>query len=137
MVLLPEYIYSLSVTERATLPVIELETVIIVCSLAIFSVTEMKKPKSQCESKVWLLEIPTTMEWLDFQAQLNIQISDTLYPKAVKIDYSKFEATYTIPCHVQNALPLFAPTDFSYLLKNAIKAKDPSIKIIVVETGPQ
>ena len=97
----------------------------------------MKKPKSRRESKARLLEIPTTMEWLDFQARLNIQISDMLYPKTAKIDYSKFEATYTIPRHVPNALPLFAPTDFSYLLKNAIKAKDPSVKIIVVETGPQ
>ena len=107
------------------------------CSLAIYSVTEMKKPKSQREPKAWLLEIPATMEWLDFQAQLNIQISDMLYPKAAEIDYSKFEATYTIPRHVPNALPLFAPTDFSYLLKYAIKAKDPSVKIIVAETGPQ
>jgi hypothetical protein len=95
----------------------------------------MKKPKSRRESKVRLLEILATMEWLEFQAQLNAQISDALYP-AAEIDYSKFEATYTIPRHVPNALPLLASTDYAYLLKNAMKAKGPAVKIVIVETGP-
>jgi hypothetical protein len=109
----------------------------IACSLAIFSAAEMKKPKTRRECKARLLEVPSTMEWADFQAQLNVQISDTLYPTATVIDYSKFETTYTIPRHVPNALPLLALADYTYLVKNAMKLRDPAIKIIIVETGMQ
>jgi hypothetical protein len=97
----------------------------------------MKKPRLCWESRARLLQVPATLEWLDFQAQLNVQISNALYPKAAKVEYSRFKATYTIPRLVLNALPLLAPSDYDYLLKNALKAKDPSVKIVIVETGPQ
>jgi hypothetical protein len=129
--------YSLSFAEKPASSVIELKMVVIACSLAIFSATEMEKLRSHWESRAQLLQIPATLEWLDFQAQLHVQISDMLYPNAAKINYSKFEPTYTIPHHVPNALPLLSSLDYDYLLKNAMKVKDPSGKIIIVETGPQ
>ena len=89
------------------------------------------------ESKAQLLQIPSTLEWLDFQGRLNVQISDMLHSKVAVVDYSKFNATYTIPCHVPNALPLLASSNYNYLLKNVVKVKDPSAKIVVIETGPQ
>ena len=106
-------------------------------SLAIFSAAEMKKPEPRRESKVQLLEIPATMEWVVFQMRLNVLIANALYPTVAKIDYSKYEATYTIPRLVPNPLPLLASADYMYLLKNATKAKDPAVKIVVIETGPQ
>ena len=52
-------------------------------------------------------------------------------------NYSNFEATYTIPCHVPNTLPLLASSNYTYLLKNATKSKDPTVKIIIIETHMQ
>lgn len=106
-------------------------------SLAIFSAAEMKKPKPRRESKVRLLEVPAMMEWVVFQMRLNVLIANTLYPTVAKIDYSKYEATYTIPRLVPSPLPLLSSADYMYLLKNATKAKDPAVKIVIVETGPQ
>lgn len=111
--------------------------VVIACSLAIFSIAEMKKPKSRRSPKVRLLETLATMEWVDFRTQLDLQIRDTLYPGAIEVNYSNFEATYTIPRHVPNALPLLASSDYTYLLKNATKSKDPTVKIIIIETRMQ
>ncbi|KAH9986222.1 hypothetical protein BJV77DRAFT_935229, partial [Russula vinacea] len=110
-------------------------------SLAIFSAAEMKKPKPCCKSKVQLLEVPAMTEWVVFQMQLNVLIANTLYPTVAKIDYSKYEATYTIPNLIPPPLflmlPLLSSADYMYLLKNATKAKDPAVKIVIVETGPQ
>jgi hypothetical protein len=133
---LPASIFSLPFTGKAS-PVVEPEVVVIACSLAIFPAAEMKKPKTRREAKVRLLETRASMDWVDFRTQLDLQIRDTLYPGAMEIVYSKFEATYTIPRHVPNALPLLASSDYSYLLKNAMKAKDPTVKIVIIETGPQ
>jgi hypothetical protein len=133
---------SLSFTGKAASPVINPKTVVIVCSLAIISTAEMKKPKSHRETKARLLETPASIEWVDFQAWLYYLIRDTLYPRAgateiLQFDFSLFEATYTIPRHVLNALPLLASADYAYLLKNAMKVKDPSVKIVIIEKSRQ
>jgi hypothetical protein len=39
--------------------------------------------------------------------------------------------------YVPHALPLSSTSDYDYLLKNAMKTKEPSVKIIIVETGRQ
>lgn len=60
-----------------------------------------------------------------FWTQFDLQIQDTVYPGTIELVYSKFEATYTIPCHVPNALLLLASSNYSYLLKNASKERIP------------
>ncbi|TFK35642.1 hypothetical protein BDQ12DRAFT_611582, partial [Crucibulum laeve] len=65
---------------------------------------------------------------------LHIQTADALYPKLPTVNFTFFEATFTIPRLVTNPLPLATPTDYEFLLKNACKMKsDPSVKIIITE----
>ena len=121
---MPAYFLLTPLTGKAALPVVDLKTIVIACSLAIFSAAEMKKPKARRESKVRLLEIPAMMEWVDFRMQLNARISDTLYPTAFNLDYSKFEATYTIPRLVPNALPLLASSDYDNVASCSPEVQD-------------
>jgi len=59
-------------------------------------INEMKKPKTQHKAKTSLLELSNSLEWPDFVSQLQIEISNTLYPTLAVIDYSVFKITFSI-----------------------------------------
>ena len=97
-------------------------------------INEMKKPKTQHKAKTSLLELSNSLEWPDFVSQLQIEISNTLYPTLAVIDYSVFKITFSIWSHVTNPLPLTNEDRYKYMIRNAMKIKkDPSVKIIVTE----
>ena len=98
------------------------------------SIDKMKKPKTQCKAKTSLLKLSNSLEWPDFESQLQIEISNTLYPTLAVIDYSVFEITLSIRSHVTDPLPLTNEDHYKYMIRNAVKIKkDPSVKIIVTE----
>ena len=98
------------------------------------SVDEMKKAKTRCKVKTSLLKLSNSFDWADFQSQLQIEISNTLYPTLTVIDYAVFKITFSIRSHVTNPLPLTNENCYKFMIRNAMKIKkDPSVKIIVTE----
>ena len=97
-------------------------------------VDEMKKAKTQRKAKTSLLELSNSLDWADFQSQLQIEISNTLYPTLAVINYAVFEITFSIRSHVTDPLPLTNENRYKFMIRNAMKIKkDPSVKIIVTE----
>ena len=97
-------------------------------------VDEMKKEKTQCKAKTSLLKLSNSLDWADFQSQLQIEISNTLYPTLAVIDYTVFEITFSIQSHVTDPLPLKNENRYKFMIRNAMNIKkDPSVKIIVTE----
>ncbi|KAG6847329.1 hypothetical protein H0H93_008788, partial [Arthromyces matolae] len=112
--------------------------ILITYNITLFSHEQMKIPKTRREPNARFLEAESNLEWVDFRAQLYVQISNALFPDVVAPDFSKLDIKFSIVRHAPLPLPLVSANDYNHLLKMVSKCKtDPSVRIHVIETQPQ
>jgi hypothetical protein len=121
-------------TDAPTLPAAP-PVVKIVYNVSILSATELKKKKNARQPLSCFTELASDLEWVDVKDNILILIIDAL--NLPNSSYDDHDVLFSVPRYVPNSLPLKSDTDYSHLLKNAIKAKnDPSAKILVTQKTP-
>jgi hypothetical protein len=101
-------------------------------NMSTLSTAEMKKKKNARQPLSHFIELASDMEWMDVKDKLLILIIDALNLESSS--YNDHNILFTVPRYVPGNLPLKSDTDYSYLVKNAMKAKtDPSVKIFVTQ----
>jgi hypothetical protein len=68
---------------------------------------------------------------VDVKAHLKITICNQLFLQDAVVEDDYFEMTWCIPCIVTNALSLHTVANYQQLVKKALKAKEPGVKILV------
>ena len=103
-------------------------------NLSILTTSELSKPKNKREAKSRYFTLMSTAHWDEFTTYWEMEIRKALTKHNVVIHNETYEATFSIPRHVSDALPLESEQDFKHLLKNTLKIKnDLSAKIFVHE----
>jgi hypothetical protein len=100
-------------------------------TISTFSLEELKKPVTRRKPKSRLIELSSDLEWMDVKAHLKITICNHLFPQDAVVKDDHFEMTWCIPRIVTNALSLHTVADYQQLVKKALKAKEPGVKILV------
>ena len=112
---------------------IEKEVPKISYTISTFSLEELKKPVTRRKPKSRLIDLSSELEWVDVKAHLKIAICNQLFPQDAVVEDDRFEMTWCIPRIVTNALSLHTVADYEQLVKKALKAKEPGVKILVDE----
>ena len=63
------------------------------------------------------------------KAQVMACISDTLHPQI--IDFNDYNITFSVPRQSASGLPLQNPSDYTFLMEHATRAKDPFVNLII------
>ena len=112
---------------------IEKEVPKISYTISTFSLEELKKPVTRRKPKSRLIDLSSDLEWVDVKAHLKIEICNQLFPQDAVVEDDRFEMTWCIPRIVTNALSLHTVADYQQLVKAALKAKEPGVKVLVDE----
>ncbi|KAF8224090.1 hypothetical protein L208DRAFT_1313391, partial [Tricholoma matsutake] len=67
------------------------------------------------------------------KAQVMVKINSILKP--LTIAYNDYNIMFTIPCYSPHPMPLHSEEKYTYLVEHALKAKSPSVKIIIEAKG--
>jgi len=102
-------------------------------TISTFSLEELKKPVTHRKPRSRLIDLSSDLEWVDVKAHLKIVICDQLFPQEAVVEDNCYEMTWCIPHIVTNALSLYTVADYQQLVKNALKGKEPGVKILVDE----
>ena len=102
-------------------------------TISMFSLEELKKPVTRHKPKSHLIDLSSNLEWVDVKAHLKIAICNQLFPQDAIVEDDRFEMTWFIPGIVTNALSLHTVANYQQLVKKALKAKEPGVKILVDE----
>lgn len=111
----------------------EQEVLKISYTILTFSLEELKKPVTHHKPKSHLIDLSNDLEWVDVKAHSKIVICDQLFPQEAIVEDNCYEMTWCIPCIVTNALSLHTVADYQQFVKNALKGKEPGVKILVDE----
>lgn len=102
-------------------------------TISTFSLEELKKPATRRKPKSCLIDLSSDLEWVDVKAQLKIAICDLLFPQLAVVEDARYDMTWCIPRIVTNPLFLHSVANYQQLVKKALKAKEPNVKILVDE----
>jgi hypothetical protein len=64
-----------------------------------FSLEELRKPLTGCKAKSHLIELSSTLEWIDMCSVVRGAICDLLFPEQAVVDNNRYEMTW---CMVRN-----------------------------------
>jgi hypothetical protein len=113
----------------------DVETRKITYNLAIFSLAELAKPQARREPVARFFVLLSNLEWPDIYAQLKIKAGDVLYIGQASIADDAYDMTFCIARHVSNPLPLSCVADYKYLVENALRQQQPTVKVIIKATA--
>lgn len=77
------------------------------------SLEELKKPTTCHKPKSHLIELSSSLEWLDLHGYLKIVICDLLFPQQPVIEDDRFEITWCIPHVIPQALFFISAADYA------------------------
>ncbi|KAF8234112.1 hypothetical protein L208DRAFT_1263522, partial [Tricholoma matsutake] len=104
--------------------------------LSIFLSKQMAKPKvKRGGSKSDFLWLDEDEEWDTVKAQVMAKIDSILKPPTIA--YNGYNIMFTIPRYSPHPMPLDSEEKFTYLVEHALKAKSPSVKIIIEAKGSE
>ncbi|KAF8240972.1 hypothetical protein L208DRAFT_1230276 [Tricholoma matsutake] len=99
-------------------------------NLSMFSTVQMAKPKKKCDNpKSDFFRLDEDKEWDTMKAQVMAKIDSLLKPTT--ISYDDYDITFAIPCYSPQPMVLDTKEKYAYLVEHALKAKTPSVKIII------
>lgn len=102
-------------------------------NLTLWSLREMAKKKSSQEPTSAYIKLKSTMEWVDAQAQIKVEIVKALFPNKATVNNSQYSVFFSIPRHVKN-LKLVSEEDYAHMLSITEKVKNnPTVNLVVKE----
>jgi hypothetical protein len=94
----------------------------------------MAKPKvKRGDPKTDFLRLDKDEEWDTVKAQVMAKIDLILKPPTIA--YNDYNIMFTIPHFSPHPMPLDSEKKYTYLVEHALKAKSPSVKIIIEAKG--
>jgi hypothetical protein len=104
--------------------------------LSIFSSKHMAKPKAKRgDPKSDFLRLDEDKEWDTVKAQVMAKIDSILKPPTIA--YDDYNIMFTVPRYSPHPMPLDSEEKYAYLVEHALKAKSPSVKIIIEAKGSE
>ncbi|KAF8229951.1 hypothetical protein L208DRAFT_1284141 [Tricholoma matsutake] len=90
----------------------------------------MAKPKKKCgDPKRNFFRLDEDKEWDTMKAQVMAKIDSLLKPAT--ISYDDYDITFAIPCYSPQPMVLGTKEKYAYLVEHALKARTPSVKIVI------
>ena len=93
----------------------------------------MAKPKAKQDPKSDFLQLDKDEGWDTVKAQVMVKIDLILKPPTIA--YDDYNIMFTIPRYSPHPMPLDSDEKYAYLVEHALKAKSPSVKIIIEAKG--
>jgi hypothetical protein len=81
-----------------------------------------------------VMQLSSDLPWVDFFAQVKILAANALFQTKAMIDDDQISLAFTIPRRA-NLTALSKEDKYDYMVQTALKVKDPSVKISVVQVG--